>query len=318
MRLKEANYIWTMWWQGDDNAPLLVKKCIASMKQYANGAIVIVITKDNFSDYISIPSFVLEKVDEGIISITHLSDIIRFELINNYGGIWIDSTVYVNNPIQSEIFDLDFYSIKMKYDEDSMIRNIAKARWSTYLIGGKKHNVVSENVIMLFYTYWKSETVPISYFLLDYFIEYIIDNNKFAYELWNKIDSIDYDIFYMHSKLNDINFDLSKIGTFNKLSWKDSYIPNKDNKMTLYGKMFGINNNEKKEKISKWNKFTKYFKECFNSKYVSSFGIKIAILSFLHLCVQVKKGKIFCLIDNYYNKAIKTYISKNYNFESDR
>lgn len=101
------NFIWTMWWQGEENAPMLVKRCIRSMRQNSNGANVIVITKDNFKDYVNVPKFILDRVMKEI-TLTHLSDIIRFELINNYGGIWIDSTVYVNDLIPMEIFDFDF------------------------------------------------------------------------------------------------------------------------------------------------------------------------------------------------------------------
>lgn len=305
------NYIWTMWWQGEENAPILVKRCIRSMRQNSNGANVIVITKDNFKDYVNVPKFILDRVMKEI-TLTHLSDIIRFELINNYGGIWIDSTVYVNDLIPMEIFDFDFFTIKMRYDETTMIRNIAKARWSAYLVGGKKHNIISEKMLDLFYDYWKKENMLISYFLIDYFMDYIIDNDKEVYELWDSIPAIEYDIFYMHGKLNDSEYDINKIGLFNKLSWKDDYIVNLNNKPTLYGKVFGIKENLQKKQMGKLKKLKNYFQDCFNYNYICSYGLKISLLSFLHLCVQVKKGKIFNLIDNQYNKVIKNYISKNF------
>lgn len=36
-----TEYIWTMWWQGEENAPVLVKKCIDSMWEKSNGGKVV-------------------------------------------------------------------------------------------------------------------------------------------------------------------------------------------------------------------------------------------------------------------------------------
>lgn len=74
--------IWVMWWQGMDcHIPKIVKACIASIKRHANGHEVIVIDGKNYSNYIDIPKSVQQRFDEGKMSITALSDYVRFRLL---------------------------------------------------------------------------------------------------------------------------------------------------------------------------------------------------------------------------------------------
>ena len=101
--------IWIMWWQGYNNAPNLVKACINSVKINNKNHNVIIITQENFKDYVMLPNFILKKFENGYISITHLSDIIRVLLLYNYGGLWIDSTVLNISSINRKVFDSTFF-----------------------------------------------------------------------------------------------------------------------------------------------------------------------------------------------------------------
>lgn len=51
------------------------------MERYIKNREIIVITKDNF------PNYIIEKFNKGNISIQQFSDIIRVYLMYNYGGI---------------------------------------------------------------------------------------------------------------------------------------------------------------------------------------------------------------------------------------
>ena len=100
----EHRYIWVMWWQGEQAAPELVRMCIDSIRRNANGAEVVVITKDNYRDYVDIPDYIIEKHRAGVISFAHLADITRMFLLAEYGGLWLDSTIYVSRAIPEDIF----------------------------------------------------------------------------------------------------------------------------------------------------------------------------------------------------------------------
>lgn len=47
--------IWMCWWQGEENAPEIVRACIDSVRRNASGHEVVVITDENLSDYAIFP-----------------------------------------------------------------------------------------------------------------------------------------------------------------------------------------------------------------------------------------------------------------------
>lgn len=78
--------IWIMWYQGIENAPDIVKCCIESVKENCSGHEVIVLSEQNLSEFVKLPDFIIEKFKKGYISRTHLSDMIRLNLLYLYGG----------------------------------------------------------------------------------------------------------------------------------------------------------------------------------------------------------------------------------------
>lgn len=59
--------IWIFWWQGMDNAPLVVQKCYDSVKRNFPDWKITVLTADNYQDYVSFPDYIEEKRNKGII-----------------------------------------------------------------------------------------------------------------------------------------------------------------------------------------------------------------------------------------------------------
>ena len=91
--------IWMCWWQGEENAPEIVRACIDSVRRNAGGHEVVVITDENLSKYVDIPEWALDKVHAGIMSRTHLSDLLRLSLLAEHGGLWLDATFYCTGPL---------------------------------------------------------------------------------------------------------------------------------------------------------------------------------------------------------------------------
>ena len=72
-----------------------------------------IITKNNLINYIEINSSLKDKFKCGVISQQVWSDIIRVNLLEKYGGLWIDSTVILSKRIYalSELFDRLFFNL---------------------------------------------------------------------------------------------------------------------------------------------------------------------------------------------------------------
>ena len=106
--------VFVCWWQGLDNdTPLLVKKCIESIKNNFLRHEVIIIDKNNYTNYTTIPAFILKKFEQGRISMTHFSDILRMSLISDNGGCWIDATCLFTDSPEEELEKYDFYTNKL-------------------------------------------------------------------------------------------------------------------------------------------------------------------------------------------------------------
>ena len=86
------NTIWIFWWQGENATPLIVQRCINSIKRHSVGYNIVVITGNNIQDYITLPEKILSKVGKTL-SYTHFSDLVRLALLSSYGGGWIDATL---------------------------------------------------------------------------------------------------------------------------------------------------------------------------------------------------------------------------------
>ena len=82
--------IWRYWAQGWTDVPFAVDCCTKSINHYAADWEIINIDDTSLKNYINLPS----KIDS--IPIQIKSDVIRILLLKEYGGVWIDATVFLN------------------------------------------------------------------------------------------------------------------------------------------------------------------------------------------------------------------------------
>jgi hypothetical protein len=83
--------IWLLWLQGYDQAPLVVRKCYESWLKHNPGWEIIFLDETNLSKYIALkPRHTTDQA---------LSDILRINLLAQYGGIWIDATCFCTKPL---------------------------------------------------------------------------------------------------------------------------------------------------------------------------------------------------------------------------
>lgn len=224
-----SNIIWVFWWQGIDSAPFIVQKCVESIKKYSGDKRVVIIDKNNISKYYNIPKFIKQKMDSGVISLTHFSDILRFNLLRKYGGFWIDSTIFfTDNLFEKGNFD-KFYTVKFECNEQT---SISKGNWCGFFIGGS-NNLLYETMCNLFEEYWKSEELLIDYFLIDYFIALCYNKNNL---IRLKFDSIEYNNQRIHELQENLcnKFDnkfyqeLKESNKIHKLSYKKKTVISPD------------------------------------------------------------------------------------------
>lgn len=129
----EEFIIWTMWWQGESKMPECIKMCCNSIRKNANGYKVVIITEDNYQNYIQIPGYIITKFKSGKMSTTHLSDIIRVNLLYAYGGLWIDGGMLVTKEIPPLLETENVWTLRFPREKYACI---SEKRWVIGILGG--------------------------------------------------------------------------------------------------------------------------------------------------------------------------------------
>lgn len=238
--ISENEIIWLFWWQGiDESAPYTIKKCIENINKYKKNHKLIIISKDNMSEFITLPSYIFEKVNNGNISLVQLSDIIRAELLYTYGGIWMDSTVLLTDHFDKNMYNYSFYTIKHNQFSDF---HISSGLWSGFFLAAGKGHPLFLIMRTIFREYWKNEDVLIAYLLIDIILKIGYEDNM---EIKEDIDNVPTNntlVFYLDDHANDTSIDqlsesIFKENYLHKLHYKRNFSRVVDNEVTLFGRL---------------------------------------------------------------------------------
>lgn len=157
--------IWFLWLQGLDTAPPVVKSCYKVLVDKLHDYKIILLTADNIDNYVSLPNFIFEKWQDGRITNTHFSDILRLELLIKYGGVWMDSTVLLmGGKIPKQIEEADLFYFQVLQPGYTLI-NI-----SSWFMAAKPNNPILCFARECIHAYWKKNNRLYNYFLLHYCI----------------------------------------------------------------------------------------------------------------------------------------------------
>ena len=78
------------------------------------------------NQYYQLPEYIIDKHKKGYISNTELADILRVSLLSDFGGIWIDATIFIPNHLPDDVLKyVIFFSVKESpQNTPDMFRNI--------------------------------------------------------------------------------------------------------------------------------------------------------------------------------------------------
>lgn len=139
--------IWMLWYQGFEDAPYLVKKCIASWKEKNPTWEIVILDSSNLQSYVD---FDLSDASFQHLGLALQSDLVRVSLLKIYGGVWADATTYCMLPLDcwvNEACNQGFF----------VYSNPGKDRiMSSWFIISTKRNALTVELYNRFYTYLKS------------------------------------------------------------------------------------------------------------------------------------------------------------------
>ena len=181
----------------------------------------------------------LEKVKVGKMGLAHLADYIRVSLLEKYGGLWLDATIFCASEIPWEYFSSPFFTCK---SEEKECGYISRMRWVTFVLGGRSGNVFFEYLKDAFELYWEKYDLAIDYLFFDYIIDMgyrkvpaikeLIDNVQ-----PNNLRRDDLQAAFNAHYAEDLYDEVVKADTvLYKLSWRETYgKETEDGGKSLYG-----------------------------------------------------------------------------------
>lgn len=237
---KKKGKIFVLWFQGEDNAPNLIKLCISSIRRNSNDHEVIVLDNNNLKEWVGPLSRTVEKkFKDNVFSLQLKADLIRLILLTKYNCLWIDATVFVSRPIPDCIFNQEFFTVIRKEAEKKDITG----KISTFLLGrgnSIRAKKVFECSAKLMLAYISNEDDLINYLLIENIIDISIRNNDWLKNLINEYYHNKKDILGLVKRLDDV-YDENTIqaiindNIFNKLNFHQNYLLNNGSQTTVYG-----------------------------------------------------------------------------------
>lgn len=218
--------VWVCWWTGLETAPPIVKQCVKSIYRNSNNRIVNLITQENYSEFVDVPDFIMNKMVRGLMGLAHFTDYLRVCLIEKYGGLWLDATIFCSEQLSNDYFNLPFFTLKSQYRET---RFISKYRWTTFCLGGWKHNQFFLFLKDALEEYWSKNDYAIDYLFFDYLIYLAKENCPYIKKLMEFVpentphrDDLQ---AAMNAALPAEQFEnvIKKDTSLYKLSWRETY-----------------------------------------------------------------------------------------------
>ncbi|WP_459524181.1 capsular polysaccharide synthesis protein [Leuconostoc lactis] len=199
---KTSNIIWTMWLQGIDQAPDIVKMSIKSVQNALPSYKVIVLTKENFGKYVDVPEDIMAKWQNGLISNVHFSDIVRMELLIQKGGTWFDSTIVLdkNFPLLEKILK----SNQTFFFQNMRPGQMGNSIWiSNWLIHSRTNEPTLLKVREILYAYWRKYDFAIDYFIFHIIWHLVYEFHDDEYQKILKVpNAVPLQIMYLLNKKN--------------------------------------------------------------------------------------------------------------------
>lgn len=174
--------VWMFWYSGFDTAPALVQKCIEQVRSIPDIEMVL-LTKDNLELYYLDFWKIRPMLESGRISIQHFSDLLRCYLLKEYGGAWLDATIFVlDGKFFSRHCDELFWSVK--YKESNFFN---EGKYSGFLMGAGKQNALMIMAYDLLTNYFEYFNSIFDYFQIDFVIYYLYRHFKVCREMIDEV-----------------------------------------------------------------------------------------------------------------------------------
>ena len=174
----DSRRVFSLWLQGEEQAPPLVRLCLDRIRRYA-GAELVVLDARSLFDWIDLPEAFVRKWKDGKMKPAHFADICRVELLYRHGGLWMDATCFLDAPLPEWLWETDFFV----YQGGDILRG-AYSGIQNCFIRGVKDAYLLKVWRAAIYAYWNAEDSALDYFVHQLLFTRALTFNPRAAELF--------------------------------------------------------------------------------------------------------------------------------------
>lgn len=177
--------IWTLWLQGRDAAPELVRRCLDSWERKNAGWELRCLDQHTVGTYIPLLSYV--DLERQSITAASLSDIIRILLLHEYGGVWVDATTFCNRALD------DWLPAKLEWGFFAFAAPGPDRPLSSWFLAARSNDPIIAAWLTRTVTYWKERSHADEYFWFHYLFRDLIETEAEFAANWALIPKISAD-----------------------------------------------------------------------------------------------------------------------------
>ena len=216
--------IFIFWAQGFEKLPYLQMKVIDQIRRNYPDFSLRLIDLKNYKNYVSLSQRIESLFEQKKITIQTFSDILRFNLLNKYGGVWCDATLlfFGRIPIEQMLSQYGFYSINHKSKEKEFLwGKVYPVTYTTFFLCATKNNQNMRACVLFYNEYYQKYSHAIDYFMNDYMLILCMKHHIGDDQL-SKIPFNDGSPFYLFNSLEQRgNIELGELLKCpQKLNWR--------------------------------------------------------------------------------------------------
>jgi hypothetical protein len=174
--------IWSCWFQGRNEAPEVVRKCLQSWEDRNPGWDVRVLDSNTISRYIDVFSHV--DLAQQRIASASLSDIVRILLLHEYGGVWVDATTFCNVPLD------DWLPVAANTGFFAFARPAEDRLLGSWFLAAEPGNELLAKWTARAIRYWRGREETDDYFWLHHQFGELCSIDKKAFRAWLAVPQI--------------------------------------------------------------------------------------------------------------------------------
>lgn len=164
----DAMPIWFCWFQGKSTMPELQRCLYRRLLEKSGKHRVVFVDMPYIVNNSIVPQNVLDDFNNGIIGPAFFSDIVRVCLLEQFGGLWVDSTVLITKKIPDSVFEHPMYNVK-GLKEFPFSRKIPDGlNWQSYFLESFPHSLFVTLLKKMLLKYTEDGLPLIDYFLVFY------------------------------------------------------------------------------------------------------------------------------------------------------